>query len=223
MRKLAILAAIIVMGVVFYFQMGAVLGACSGTDTYTLNIFDPNKVKLRSVSSSITPTGGIDCNSATSNAVNLSANCQMSGTYIANATCASCTVMSGVNDTGILTCYASESKKVLLKNVTGSTIAAFDSKGYLYLRGFNASQQGTLDPPRNSYIVRNNTGAVVAYIASNGSIYLRGSISLSQSSLAPPKNSFIVRNYTGADVAYIDSSGNLKLTGKLYYNWTDPI
>src|SRR3989344_3959749 len=176
MRKLAILAAIIVMGAVFYFQMEAALAACSGTDTYTLNIFDPNKVKLRSVSSDITPTGGIDCNSATSNAVNLSANCQMSGTYIANATCASCTVMSGVNDTGILTCYASESKKVLLKNVTGSTIAAFDSKGYLYLRGSISLSQSSLAPPRNSLIVRNYTGADVAYIDSSGNLKLTGKL-----------------------------------------------
>lgn len=223
MRKLIIFGIIAMVSILFYFQMEGASAACSGTDTYTFNIFDSNRVLLRSVSSSINPTGGTDCNSASSNSVSLPASCQMSGTYIANATCGGCTVMSAVADTTILTCYASESKKVLLKNLSGGSIAALDSKGYLYLRGFNSSQQGTLDPPKNSYIIRNNTGAVVAYIANNGSIFLRGGISLSQSSLAPPRNSLIVRNYTGANVAYIDDTGNLFLTGKLYYNWTDPI
>ena len=116
-----------------------------------------------------------------------------------------------------------EKNKLMVKNITGGNIAAFDSKGYVYLKGFNHSNQASLSPTPNSYIIRNNTGKVIAYINSSGSLFITGSVSMSQTAVSAPLSSFIIRNGTRKDVAYIDSSGNLVLAGKLYYNWTDTI
>jgi hypothetical protein len=147
----------------------------------------------------------------------------MAGRYNASIDCNSCSTHSSVANTTVLTCYAAEKQKFVLRNITGGVIAAFDSKGYLYLRGFNYSNQGSLNPPKNSFIIRDNTGTNRAYIDNSGNLYLRGSISLSQSSVSAPKNSFIIRNNTQQQVGYVDSSGNLVLRGKLYFNWTDSI
>lgn len=198
---------------------------CSGTDLFTLRLKDPNNVEIKtSPQQTINPTGGTDCNNIdTDNATINGTYCQMTGTYKANVTCDSCSVHSAVTDTIVLTCYAPETNKFLVKNSTGGNIAAFDGKGYVYLKGFNHSNQASLSPTPNSYVIKNNTGRVVAYINSSGSLFLSGSVSMKQATVSASLNSFVIRNITRKDVAYIDSSGNLVLSGVIYHNWTDTI
>jgi hypothetical protein len=123
----------------------------------------------------------------------------------------------------VLTCYAPEDNKLVIRNQSSSAVAAFDEKGYLYLRGMNYSRQGNLNPPKNSYIIKNNTGNVVAFIDSKGNLNITGSITKQSHILSPPKNSFVIMNRSRNVVAYISSTGNLFLEGNIYFNWTGAI
>ena len=198
---------------------------CSGTDLYTLRIKDPNNVEIKtSPQQTISPTGGTSCDTIDNDNATINGTyCQVAGTYKANITCDSCSVHTAVTDTVVLTCSAPETNKFLVRNSTGGNIAAFDGKGYLYLKGFNNSNQASLSPTPNSYVIKNNTGKVVAYINSSGSLFITGSLSTAQSTVSAPLSSFVIRNSTRKDVSYIDGSGNLFLSGRLYFNWTDVI
>jgi len=209
---------------VFVLYVDTASAACSGTDTFILRLWNPLGVNFRSSATQIIdPTGGTNCDNADSDSATLALYCQMVGRYNASIDCNSCSLHSSVANTTVLTCYAAERQKFILRNQSGGAIAAFDSKGYLYLRGFNFTYQGTLPTPKNSFVIRNNTGRDIAYIDSFGNLHLRGGISMSQSTISPPKNSLIIRNGTAQQVSYIDSTGNLVLRGKIYFNWTDPI
>jgi hypothetical protein len=202
---------------------------CSGTNTYTLRLWDPLGVNFKSSAlQTINPVTAVDCSQSSNPSVTLGIYCQMVGRYNASIDCPGSTCTAGqshvsVANTTVLTCHAAENKKFVLRNQSGDVVAAFDSKGYLYLRGFNYSSQGPLNPPKNSFIIRNNTGRVVAFIDSQGNINVTGRIFISQTAGDPPKNSFIVRNGTQRHVAYIDSQGSVNLTGKVYFNWTGTI
>lgn len=201
-----------------------VSAACSGSDKFNFSVFNPNKLLLKNVSALISPITGasVPCDVANATDANLSIYCQQNGTYWANVTCAGCT-HAAVADTAVLQCYGVEKNRLIIRNNTGGNIAAFDEKGYVYLKGFNHSNQASLSPTPNSYVIRNNTGKVIAYINSSGSLFITGSVSMSQTAVSAPISSFIIRNQTRKDVAYIDSSGNLVLAGVVYYNWTDSI
>ena len=199
---------------------------CSGTDLYTLRIKDPNNVLIKSSpQQTISPTGGTDCNTIDNDNVTINGTyCQVAGTYKANITCDSCSVHTAVTDTVVLTCSAPETNKFLIRNSSGGTIAAFDEKGYVYLRGNNYTSVSSMSPPPNSWIIKNSNNAVMAYINSTGDLHLNGGITLNQgSSLNPGASSFVVKNSTGNSVAYINRDGSLFLSGKIYHNWTDTI
>ncbi len=200
-----------------------VSAACSGTDTFTLTLRDPRGAIVQNGSASINPVAGTDCDQADSDTVILYAYCQMPGNYTANVTCHGCASHSDVPNTTVLLCRSPERNQFIVQNKSGNTVAAIDSKGYLYLRGFNYSRQSNLNPPKNSYIIMNNTGKVVAFIDNKGNLNLTGNVYLKQTAGTPPKNSFVLVNKTNAVVGFIDSYGNLNLTGNLYFNWTDPI
>jgi len=216
---------ILLVAIVLSIDSEVVIAVCTNTDTYTLSIDDPNGVVIRTDQQVIDPEDGDDCNTATSNTAKLSVSCQIEGDYTAEIICDECSDAghSATADTVILSCYAPEVNKFVLKNSSSGIIAAFDEKGYLYLRGFNFSGQSDLSPTPNSFIIRNKTNQVVAYINSTGSLFLSGSLTLSNSQTSAPKNSFIIRNGTGAEIVYINDAGNMVLEGKLYFNWTDPI
>ena len=221
-----VLMVVLILPTLLLINSNAADAACGGSNIFTLRVFDPNSVQLRSGSDTITPvTGDSDpCSTATSNSVGpLNIQCQIGGSYTADVTCTSCAAGHTVSSTTVVSCLSPEKNKLMVKNITGGNIAAFDSKGYVYLKGFNHSNQASLSPTPNSYIIRNNTGKVIAYINSSGSLFITGSVSMSQTAVSAPLSSFIIRNGTRKDVAYIDSSGNLVLAGKLYYNWTDTI
>src|SRR3989338_3182633 len=199
--------------------------ACQTTDTFTLRISDPTGTDIKtSPQQSINPVDGVSCNTADSDSTSLGIYCQMNGTYRARITCDSCPGgHTAVSSTAVLSCLPAESDKLVIRNGTGNITAAFDSKGYLYLREFNYSFQPSLSAPKNSFAIRNNTGFVVAYIAQNGSLYLSGNITMNQTIISPPKRSFILTNHSRTSVSYIDDTGNLVLSGKVYFNWTGTI
>ncbi|MBI2134844.1 hypothetical protein HYU09_02560 [Candidatus Woesearchaeota archaeon] len=220
----SLMALILISGLFLALKANYAAAVCSGSDLWSLKIYDPSRNLVRNSSIiTITPTGGVECDTPTTVSTNLDVSCQTSGTYVANVTCYGCAVMSNVADTNVITCQAPNANRLIIKNSTGGNIAAFDEKGYVYLRGFNYSNQAVLNPNQNSYVFMNNTGKVVAYINSSGDLMLAGSVSMSQATVSAPLNSFIIRNDTRKDVAYIDSSGNLVLSGVIYHNWTDTI
>lgn len=220
-KSLAFLILAIALFMIFSY---IVFAPCTGTNTYTVKIYSPSRALVKNSSlQTIDPIDGTACNSASNPSTTIVWNCQESGTYVANVTLLSGTDHANVADTNVLTCYAPETRKFMIKNESSNVIAAFDEKGYMYLRGINVSNQGALSPTQNSYIIKNNTGTVVAYINSSGNLFLRGSLSVNRSAINPPLNSFIIRNSTSRNVAYIDSTGNLVLSGQLYFNWTAAI
>ena len=202
-----------------------VFAQCSGTDTYTLNVHNPDDTLLRSDSQTISDLTGDNCDSATSNEAKLSVSCSRGGNYTANITCDGCTGSghSLIDHTTVLFCYNATLNKFLIRNASGTDVAAFDEKGYVYLRGFNYTNQEVLSPPPSSYVIRNNSGETIAYIDFNGSFYMKGSILMSQATISPPPSSFVIRNSSGNDVAYVNNTGDLILSGLIYHNWTDPI
>ena len=148
-RTIALLIPLLLISVLILMIADSrnVSAQCSGTDLYTLRIKDPNNVEIKtSPQQTISPTGGTSCDNIDTDTANVSTYCQMNGTYKANITCDSCSVHTAVTDTVVLTCSAPETNKFLVRNSTGGNIAAFEGKGYVYLKGFNHSNQASLSP-----------------------------------------------------------------------------
>ena len=224
---LALFAAVII---ILSSNSRIVIGACTETDTYTLIAHDPSRINIGNDTEVIDPEasdGAGNCDTATTNTARLSVSCQKAGNYTANVTCVDCTgtfhAHSSTSNTTVLTCYAPENQKFLIRNTSSEVIAAFDEKGYVYLRGDNVTGLSSMSPTPSSYIIKDKSGAVVAYINRTGYLFLKGKIFMSQSAVSPAPSSFIIRNSTGRDVSYINSSGDLVLSGKIYHNWTDSI
>lgn len=198
--------------------------ACEGTDTFVLKIYDPSSAEIQTCGAQdISPTGGTYCDNTDVDSCSDGVICQKVGTYTAEITCAGCSVHAPVGSQTIFTCYAPETNKFVIKNSSGKNIAAFDEKGYLYLKGKNETNTGALSPPTGSFIIKNSAGTVMAYIDSSGAFYHKGSVQEYQASLSPPAGSFIIKNSTNKYVSYIDKNGNIVLTGGLYEKWLETI
>jgi len=224
-RSLLFLVLVIVLfiSVMFSLDSEVVVAACSDSDNFSLLLHDPSGVLIGNATGIISPVAGVECNGATTTDVALSVSCQIAGNYTANISMMiTANHTANITSTTVLFCHAPNVNKFIIRNSSSDNVAAFDEKGFVYLRGNNLTGQTSMSPPPNSYIIKNNT-KVVAYINSTGDLHLAGTIFKNQDSISPPPNSFVIQNKTGLTVAYINTSGDLVMTGVIYHNWTDPI
>lgn len=221
-KNIAMVLFIVVTSILF---LKVASGVCSGTDLFSLKIYDPFNIEIQTCAQqSINPTGGINCNQESNPSCSSYVTCQRTGTYTSEIICDSCSAPthSATPLTTVLTCYASTTNKFVIKDSTGVNIAAFDDKGDIYLKGKNETTD-ILNPPAGSFIVKHSGGIILAYIDGSGAFYQKGTVQEHQTSLSPPQGSLRVMNSSNDYVAYIDNNGNLVLTGTLYENWLEGI
>jgi len=195
--------------------------ACSGTDTFTLFIENSNGTQIHSSSASITNTtaDAQDCGTDV-DTIDLYVKCWVNDTYKALINCSGCG-HSGISYTTVLICRKPSQKQFKVINNAKQTVAIFDEKGDIYLKGLNFSSQSGLMPPANSFVIKDKNGLVVAFIDSNGNLNMTGRIFMNQNlTINSSRSSFIIRNQSNADVAYINSSGDIALLGRLYANYS---
>jgi len=215
---------ILVMVIVYLSLLNTVFSACSGTDSFSLIVREPDSTDISVCpAQTISPTGGDNCNNVDSDSCSQGVRCRRVGTYTAEITCAGCGSHSAISFQDVITCTDQSANQFIINDNLGVIVAFFSAHGYLFLKGDNFTEiSSTLSPPAGSFIVKNSTGAIVAYIDSTGELRLKGNITEEQTSLSPPAGSFIVRNSTGTTVSYITNDGSIVLTGSVYELWLDP-
>ena len=81
-----------------------VIAVCEGSESYTLNIIDPDGIIIKTCDQTISPIDGSACDSESNPSCSLDIICEKIGNYTANITCIDCTTHSNVENTLIMTC-----------------------------------------------------------------------------------------------------------------------
>ena len=109
--------------------------------------------------------------------------------------------------------------KLIIQNLSGSTIAVFDSAGNVNIKGVLIEGIEPISD-EDDFIVQNSSNGLNLVITNpEGIMLLKGNLNQNlNSSLIPTLNSFIIENSSRKVVSYVNSTGSLFLTGALTQN-----
>ena len=112
--------------------------------------------------------------------------------------------------------------KFAITNSSGDTVASFDNKGDVYLKGTYSESQSSLSPPAYSFIIQNTSGDTISYINSSGYLFMLGTVSKFSDLSGRTSGNLEFRNASDDLIAFFDNQGNLKLKNGVAQNYANP-